>query len=235
MSSINQTGRIIGILFLLIFIIGMTSMSYRGLSSSLAESDTFLKSVHDDALEMKLAILLDVLSSIVGITIAVILFPLLKKYSKSLALTFLVFWSAQLAVVISSNVSHLSLISLSNEFVSGVNVSVQNITLLGKLAIEDYYWAHYFIIILFNVGGLIIHYLFYRSKLIPTILSVGGMLTAGLAIIGILIQYFEITHSMYFFMPNGLLIIALSLWLIIKGFNSGILNDSSVEINGITN
>ena len=211
MQSINRTGRLVGILFLLIFIIGVTAINYRGLSMSIIESENFLKDVYENSLHMKFAILLDVVSSFVGIAIAALLYPILKQYHKSLALAFFAFWTAQLAIVIGSNVSHLSLISLSKEFVTGFPIDTQNYTLLGTLAVEEYYWAHYFIIIIFNVGGFILHYLFYTSKLLPRMLSIWGILAALIAIVGILVQFFEISNSMYFFMPNGLLIIALSI------------------------
>lgn len=220
MNSDKQIGRIVGILFLLILIIGIFGSGMRGLSSTLVESQTFLKDVFESSMQMKIAIVLDLIASGIGVGIAVTLFTLLSKHNKSIAFLYFGFWIAQFATIIVSNISHFSLISLSEKYLQMGSPDSAYFQTLGFLKVEEYIWAHFISLIIFNVAASMLYFLFYQAKLIPRLLSVLGIIAANLALIGVLIQVFGFNGSMLFFLPNGLFILAFAIWLIVKGFNS---------------
>ncbi len=66
----QKTGRILGMLFLLILIVGAGGLSQRGLSTSLVADPDFLDLVYEQAFAMRISIFADVLASGIGITIA---------------------------------------------------------------------------------------------------------------------------------------------------------------------
>jgi len=86
MISHKKLGRIIGVLFLLTILVGIGSLNLRGLSTSLAESPTFLNDVFENSFMMKIGILLDILAALISVGIAVTLFPFIKRYNQGLAL-----------------------------------------------------------------------------------------------------------------------------------------------------
>lgn len=88
MKSTKNTGRIAGVLLLITIVAGGMSLDLRGLSTSLTESENFLKTIFENSVYMKLSIILDLVAIGSWVGISVMLFPILKLYSKSMALWF---------------------------------------------------------------------------------------------------------------------------------------------------
>jgi len=69
----------------------------------------------------------------------------------------------------------------------------------------------------FCLGGILWYYLFYRSKYIPRVLSVWGLLAVSLALIGTLLVIFDLEPLIILVIPNGLFELTIGLWLMLKG------------------
>ena len=74
-----------GVLFVLIIILGSTSLNFRGLNSTLLESDNMLQQVYEQSFTMKLSIILNLVAGLIWFGIAVYLYPFIKTISRSLA------------------------------------------------------------------------------------------------------------------------------------------------------
>lgn len=220
MKTNQKTGRIIGLLLLLIVVVGIPSVDLRGLSTSMAASPEFLNEVFQKSMQMRLAVLLDIVASALWLVVAIILFPIIKQYRKGLALGFFGIWIAYLAVILFSNISHLSLLSLSQDFVKTGASNIDYFSTLGLLKIEEYFWAHYMAIMLYASAAWIFYYFLFRTKLIPRFLSAWGLIAISLPFLACWLTIFDISVSFYFFLQNGLHMIILLLWLLVKGFNS---------------
>ena len=219
MKTNQRTGRLIGLLLLLIVVLGIPSVNLRGLSTSMAVSPEFLNNVFQKSMQMRLAVFLDIVASALWLVVAVILFPVIGLYKKGLALGFFGIWIAYLAVILFSNISHLSLLSLSQEFVKTGAANVDYFNTLGLLKIEEYFWAHFMAIMLYASAAWIFYYFLFRTKLVPRLLSGWGLIAISLAFLACWLNIFDISVSFYFFLQNGLHMIVLLLWLLIKGFN----------------
>lgn len=219
MKSNQKIGRTIGFLLLLIMLLGIPSVVLRGLSTSMVVSPTFLNEVFQNALQMRIAILLDILASALWVTIAIILFPTIKKYKNSFALWFLGIWLVQFSVIIFSNISHLSLLSLSNALVGTEATDTEFFSILGQLKIEEYFWAHFMSLMLYSSAAFCLYYFLFQTKLVPRFLSVWGMVAISLVFIASWLNIFDINPSFYFYSQNGIHMIAFIGWLIAKGFN----------------
>ncbi len=220
MNSIKKTGRVTGILFLLMILAGMPGTYLRGLSTSLVASPNFLSEVFENLLQMKIAILLDLIAGAIGIGIAIVLFPILKLYKKSMAFWYLGLWLVGFAVTIVSNITHLSLLSLSQEFHKLGAPDVGYFKTLGALKVEEYYWAHFFILILFSVGASLLYYTLFKTRLIPRFLSIWFIVSVALVFTATWLQIFDYSVSFIFYGQNGVHLLVLTFWLIVKGFNS---------------
>jgi hypothetical protein len=75
--------------------------------------------------------------------------------------------------------------------------------------------------VFFTLGGTLFYYLFFKSRYIPRILSLCGLIVAPLAFIGTLGELFGIVVPMYVFIPNLPFELAIGLWLLIKGIRDG--------------
>nr|WP_298790452.1 DUF4386 domain-containing protein [uncultured Allomuricauda sp.] len=224
MEKNQKTGRNIGFLLLLIMLIGIPSVMFRGLSTSLPDSPNFLSQIFENAMEMRVAILLDILVCVLWVVIATIIFQLIKKFNRRLAIGFFGIWMTYSAIIIFSNISHLSLLSLSQEFVNVQVVNAEYFMIAGRLKVEDYFWAHFFGIMLYATAAFIFYYFLFKNRLVPRLLSGWGMIAISIVFVACWLNIFDLNVSFHFFSQNGIHMIVLTGWLIAKGFAKNPIN-----------
>ncbi len=220
MISHKKSGRIIGVLFLLTMLIGIVGMNLRGLSTSLAVSPTFLNDVFENSFMMKTAVLLDILAASISLIIAVILFPIIKNYSQGLALSYFGLYITYFVVIIVSNIDHLSLLSLSKQFVKTKSPDTANFNMLGLFQIESYYSSHFLSLIILSVALAILYYFLYQTKLLPRFLCIWGILAVTIVFTSTWLQIFDYDVNFIVYAQNGLFMLFFTIWLLVKGFNS---------------
>ena len=146
-----------------------------------------------------LGMFLEVISGLAVITIAVLMFPLLKPYNKKASIWYLVSRCIEGGLLVVTGILFLSHNTRLLEIHAGIHA------------------AHGYI---FAIAALIFYFLLYQSKLIPRWISVWG---AVAAILLILVNLLEVTgiipELMILKLPIVLNELVLALWLIVKGFN----------------
>ena len=83
--------------------------------------------------------------------------------------------------------------------------------------------------IVLGLAGLMFYYLLYQSKLIPRFISVWGLIGAAFYLTGGLLEIFGYNLGLILSLPMGFNEIFLGVWLIVKGFNSSIINSQSTK------
>ena len=169
---------------------------------------------------MKIAILMDLLANGIGLGVAVFLFPLLTRYHKGIAMGYLSLWITQFGIIAFSNVSHLSLLSLSEEFVHTAVTNVDYFNILGTIRVQEYFWAHFLSLMVFTTGAAMLYYVFFKARLIPRLLSLWGIVAVTIVFVTTLFQVFDQPVNMILYLQNGVHILVLTFWLLIKGFNT---------------
>ena len=189
-----------------------------GLSTSMVNAPDFLSQILESALEMRISVFLDVLASVLWVIAAAILFPLIKKFNDKLALVFFGVWITYFAITIFSDISHLSLLSLSQDFVNAQIPDAAYFKIAGGLKIKDYFWAHFFGIMFYAAAAFMFYYFLFRNRLVPRFLSAWGMVAISIVFLACWLNIFDFNVSFLFFGQNGLHMIILMGWLIAKGF-----------------
>jgi len=69
----------------------------------------------------------------------------------------------------------------------------------------------------FYLGGILCYYLFDKSKYIPRVLAVWGILAVSLALIGNMFIIFGLEPSIIMAIPNELFELTIGIWLMLKG------------------
>lgn len=222
MNSNKKTGRIVGLLFLLLIVTGSISLNLRGLTLSLSESNTFLLTVFENALNMRIAILLDFIAALIWVIIFIMLYPIFKKTLKEIHLWYFGFGFILIyfSIIVMSNISHLSLIELSQEYIENEKLDTVFYEISGKKSVQGYYLAHFFGLISYAISACALFFTFYKTKLIPQFLSVWGILAMVIVFGATWVQLLGFKVSFYFYMQNGLHIIAMTLWLLYKGLSN---------------
>jgi len=220
MNTHKKTARIVGAL--LIACTAATIISILFSSPILSKPDYLVKLAQNEA-QILLGTFFEFIWAVTCAAIAIWLYPILKKYNSTLALGSVGLRIAEGVFVLVGTLSLLSLLTLSQEFVSvgaPADSSFQTSSTL-LLAMRD--WAHNVILLIaFNLGGLLYYYIFYQSKLVPQWLSGWGIVGNVLSLAAI--AYYAFTHDLGLIhtllnAPIALQEMVFAVWLIVKGFN----------------
>lgn len=219
MINYKRTGRIVGILFLVSYLGIFVGSAFLG---STLESPFDLGEVYPDRTRVTAGLLLELLNDGAVIGIAVMVYPLLRRVSESLALWYVGLRIVEGVLFIVGKISALSLIPLSEAFIDAGSPADSYHVGLGDLALDSRTWAGEMAAIAFVAGALLLYYLLLRSELVPRFISIWGLAAAVSLIVAMsagvpdLTQDFEPAMLLYF--PIVLNELFLAGWLLVKGF-----------------
>ncbi|MBW9235084.1 DUF4386 domain-containing protein, partial [Leptospira santarosai] len=115
---------------------------------------------------------------------AIMLYPYIRKQNESIALGYVCFRFFEAVLIVIGIVSVLSLLTLSQVFVSSANPSISTYQTSGALLQAVHDWT--FILgpnFMLGVNTLMYSYLLYQSKLVPRLISVMGLVGASMILI----------------------------------------------------
>ena len=171
-----------------------------------------------------------VLIMAIGIVfIAIAFFPVIKKQSETIAITYITLRSIECLLLIVGCVCYLYIIALRGETLHATDSSIYTTGI--ALALKIKYYAYQLAMVILGFGSLFLNYSLYKSRVIPRFLSIWGgigyfllLLSAVLDICGVINTTSGLGFLLY--IPGGLWeMIILPLWLFIKGFKMP-LNDN---------
>jgi len=146
-----------------------------------------------------LGTVLEVISGLSVITIAVLMLPLFKPYNKQGTFWYIISRSIEGGLLVVTGFLFLSYNTRLLELHTGIH------------AVHGY---------IFAIAAMIFYYLLYQSKLIPRWISVWGGIAAILLILVNLLEVAGIISGLMILkLPIILNELVLALWLIFKGFN----------------
>jgi len=221
MKSNKKTGRLVGLLFLLIFATGIAV--YQFLQGPVLFSDDFLTTTSANSNEIIISTLLLFLSGITSVIIATILLPIFKRYSITLAFLYLASSILSFIAISIDNISVLTMLELSLEYTKNGTDNSDILNSLGNVFYKKHWWTHYLSLLISCFPVFILYYTLYVSKLIPKVISIVGVIAVILMFIETLFSILGNSISMNMFLPIGLIQLILPLWLIFKGLNSSVL------------
>ena len=217
MNSDKNAPRLLGAAFLIVFVaIFLSDSLFTSVVGSGSISD-ILVNISDNLTLMRISILFELVTSIGIVVLAVLLYVVLHKQNKIIALVALGWWLAEAITLAISNIGAFALIPLSLEFVEAGAPAASYFQTLGALFHGVDTWAYEIHMWFYSLGGILWFSLFYKSKYIPRILSLWGLLAVSLALIGNLLVIFGLEPSIIMVIPNGLFELTIGLWLMLKG------------------
>ena len=223
LDSARKTALIVGILFIVASATSITSFFF--FDSIYSQDYLTVVSANESQVLIGALLMLTSVASIVGIPIA--LFSALKKCNENLALGYVgarIFEGFFFAVNI---IILLSLLSLSQEFVTSAAPNVDYFQTTGNLLLADFEWNSILLDIPFAMSAIILNYLLYKSKLVPRWMSGWGFIGGAVWLPGALIGMFSLVDVTFLAAPIGLQEMALAVWLIARGFNVSVLRSYS--------
>ena len=217
----RATARVVGTLFLVASTAGLVGLP---LQESVVGGRDYLTaaSAHPDRLAT--GVLLQLVMGVAVVSIAVVIYPVLRRGTERLAMGYVVARALEAVVYVVGATGLLTLITVSEKYAAGNDGSA--FAALGQLIMAERDWAGHAVLdaAVFSLGALVLNAAFYRSRLVPRWLSLWGLagavayLTAGLLVMYGLEPLS--TPQVLLEAPLGLQEIALALWLIVKGFDT---------------
>ena len=223
----QRRARIFGVLFGLTFITAIAGLILY--NPVLGDADYILG---DGAVtRVQLGALSEIFLVITNIGTAVVLWPIVRRQSETLALSYVASRVVESVIIAVGLISLLTVVTLREDF-AGAGADAGSLTVAGESLVAIHDWT--FLLgpgFCVGVNGLLLGYLFYRSGLVPRRIAILGLIGGPMifaSAIAVLFGAYEQDGAHFFFsIPEIAFEASITVYLIWKGFKpSPILDDA---------
>lgn len=227
----QSVARIVGILFITATV--PFSLSVIILQPVLGASD-FLAQVSLQQELVSVGILLELVNHIAVVSIAVLLYPVLKPFSERLALGYVVARTIESVLFAIATMHLLTLAFLSHEFLAAGSHATAHFHTLSNILLAGHNWDRApLAFIAFSIGALMLNYMLYRTRLVPRWISVWGLIAATSILAARLMLLFglELSSNTVAILDGPIFLqeMVFAVWLIFKGFDQSALGAGPSE------
>jgi hypothetical protein len=233
MDTYRSTATTVGVLFLIALVFNLVASS---VYPPILNAPDYLVNAYPNRIQVTIGILLDVICAPAMMLIPIVLFPLLKMHNEKIAMGYVAFRLSEGILFIFLAINSLSLISLSQDYINSAAQGATYYQVLGNAIHATIEWGTLLYIFVYVLGALMFYYLLNKSQLIPRWLSGWGFLAALILLTGALLYPFGTFGTMplmnvmpYFAPAIALQELVMSVWLIVKGFNSSAIVPESMR------
>ena len=219
MTSLRKTALVAGIFYLITFVSIPTLALYGPVKN---HRDWILSSgTHTGVL---VGCLLEVIVALAGIGTAVTLYPVVKRQNEGVALGFVTSRLLEAAMIFTGVLSLLSLVTLRHDLGGAAGANAAALVTTGASHVAVYNWTMLLGQTLMPcINALLLGSLMYRSRLVPRIIPIVGLIGAPLLIAGVIVTLSAGTGHISAFQAIATLPVAawefsLGVWLVVKGF-----------------
>jgi hypothetical protein len=214
----KAAARTFGIFFLLGYLSYMTGNI---LVQSIINSAGGLSSIYANKTLMIFgAAILMALFAFLNVGLAVIMVPILKRYNNTVTYGYLGAAITSTMMLILGAIFLLLLVPLSDEFAKSSSSNPAYFQTLSVLFSKGNSFAYQIGMAIWGLGGLMLCYLLFQSRLVPRFISIWGFLGYLIFISGTFLALFGYSVDLILDIPGGLFELFLSVWLIARGFSS---------------
>lgn len=219
MDSNRKTALAAGLLF-----IAATSASLMGTAIEPALTGTdYLTRISENMTRVSGGGLLELIAAGTSAGIAISLYPVLKRWSGTLALGAVVFRTIEAVMYTVGAVSMLSLLKVAQQFTQAAGADRAWLQAISDALVGVRQEAILAGVVAFAVGALMYYYAFLRSRLLPRWLSgwgIAGELLLLVACLSALFSRNAVTSYTILILPIAVQEMVMAVWLIARGFSS---------------
>jgi hypothetical protein len=217
----RRTARIAGVWFAITFIASIPALLLYG--PVLDHAHYILGTGADTRIE--LGALLEIITAIANIATAVVLFPILRRVSESIALGYVAIRIVEGTIIVLGLISLLAVVTLRQDIGGAAAADSSSLDVAGRSLVAFHEWTRLlgpqFCAGLGN--GILLGYLMYKSGLVPRRMALLGLIGGPLAFAGgilVLFGAFDNGSAPLFLitLPEILWEASLTIWLLVKGF-----------------
>jgi len=225
-DSTRKTSFVAGIFYVLTFV----SIPTLTLYNSVKSKDYIISSGADTS--ALLGCFLEVIVALAGVGTAVTLFPVVKRQNEGMALGFVASRTVEATMIFTGVASLLSLMTLRQNLGTATGANAASLIAIGASHIATYNWA--FTLgqsLMPGVNALLLGTLLYRSRLVPRVLPILGLIGAPLHLTAVFLTMFGVIDrigpvALIAALPIAAWELSLGLYLVIKGFRPSPITDA---------
>ena len=231
MNRYRKTAIMAGVLFITATVASLLSIPF----SAPMNEPNYLVSVAANANQVTFGVLLKFVAAAASASIAIALYPLLRKYHEGLALGAVGFRLIEGVFYIAGVMCLLVLVTVSQEFAKAGAANASYYQTLGVVVVAAYNWVgNVGSLLAFSLGALMYYAIFYHTRLVPRWLSGWGLVGAALClVIGLFVMLGLIgpmsTFQVVLALPIAVQEMVLAVWLIVRGFKSSAIASLSAK------
>ncbi len=167
-------------------------------------------------MQMRAAILGEMISALGIIFLGVVLYQFLRKENEIMALTGLGFYIMEAVLVVISRSAGFTLLGISQESVmTGNPAYLQSMAGVLVTTINYYYTLA---MLAFSIGAPLFYILLYRSRMVPSALALWGLITAIIpCLAATLLSMLGIKLPFFVYLPYAPFEFVIGIWILIKG------------------
>ena len=213
-NTIKNPPRLLGAAFLTVIVTSLVA----GLIPTASSIPDILAKVSENPTLMRITVIGGLLNSVGIVALATLLYIVLKKQNKDIALAALGLWLIEAIFFAIMQLASLALIPLSRDFVAANSPTPSIYQTLGDFLYNGIYSNGLTIHMWFYcIGGFLWYYLFYQSRFVPRPISLLGLFAVTLGLGGIVSQLFGYAIPMVVYLPIGVFELIIGTWLLLKG------------------
>jgi Domain of unknown function (DUF4386) len=193
----QRTARIFGWLFIATFVtgIGARFLFVDGLGATWQDM-RFIPGAGSDT-SMKLGAILEFLLIIANIGTAVVLYPIVKRQSESVALGYITARLVESTFILVGLLSLVSALTVRQDLAGATGAEATSMIATGSSLVSTYEWAFLFgpgLVVGFG-NGLMLGYLMYRSGLVPRGMAMLGLIGGPMLIVSFGFIFFGVYEN----------------------------------------
>jgi hypothetical protein len=168
--------------------------------------------------------LLDVVNALACIGTAVVLFPVVKRWSEAAALGFVTSRVLEAATIVVGVISLFAVVTLRQDLAGATGAEATSLAVAGRALAAVHEWT--FLLgpgLMAALNALLLGSLVYRSGLVPRVIPLTGLVGAPLLIASCTATVFGLWSqvsavALLSALPVALWELSLGLWLLVRGF-----------------
>ena len=231
-NTYRTTARIVGAMYLAGFAVGITGIVLIG---SILSGPDHLATLPASSMLLAIAAVLWLMAAAWDAAHGVLMFPILKQHnSERIAVGYLGFRIMDGLIIAIMVLFILIQIPIGSEYVNAGASDASYLQALSTVFMQAQLDAYNIAMITLGISGLILCYSFYKSKLVPRILAVWGLVGYAVILCGSVVEVLGFNLLTIHAIPGGLWEMFIGVWLIVKGFNpSGFASEAANPDDGV--
>jgi hypothetical protein len=221
-TSVRRAAFIAGALYILTFIASIPTLAMK---APVVDHVDFVLGFGNQN-SVIAASLMDIVCALAGIGTAVVLWPITKRENETLGLGFVTSRVLEAAILVVGAISLMAVVTLRNDVTVATGAEATSLITTARSLVALHRWSFLFGPgVMASVNALMFATLLYRSRLVPRIIPLVGLIGAPLLLFSSIVTAFggwEQTSdiAMLLVLPIAAWEFTIGVWMMVKGFSS---------------